>query len=169
MRIAHGPAGDQECPSPACASRPSQEEGCVNTFPPRLDSSQLGLRCSLCCLWFCCPGRTWTCPRWSSSATSSGSCSLSSSSPGRLPHQHLLHGLPGGLLLLPALRGYLLLKPIKSILRYWDHWIAYNVFVITMKNILSVSGSCHVTHLRSQRRATTHSVVTESPQPLLLS
>ncbi|XP_061025116.1 piezo-type mechanosensitive ion channel component 2 [Eubalaena glacialis] len=35
----------------------------------------------------------------------------------------------------------LLLKPIKSILRYWDWLIAYNVFVITMKNILSI-GAC---------------------------
>lgn len=35
--------------------------------------------------------------------------------------------------------GELLLKPIKSILHYWDFLIAYNVFVITMKNILSVS------------------------------
>lgn len=35
--------------------------------------------------------------------------------------------------------GDLLLKPIRSILRYWDWLIAYNVFVITMKNILSVS------------------------------
>lgn len=35
--------------------------------------------------------------------------------------------------------GELLLKPIKTILRYWDFLIAYNVFVITMKNILSVS------------------------------
>ena len=43
--------------------------------------------------------------------------------------------------------GDLLLKPIKSILRYWDWLIAYNVFVITMKNILSVSGSHCVTHL----------------------
>ncbi|EMP33430.1 Protein PIEZO2 [Chelonia mydas] len=33
--------------------------------------------------------------------------------------------------------GDLLLKPIRSILRYWDWLIAYNVFVITMKNILS--------------------------------
>lgn len=41
--------------------------------------------------------------------------------------------------------GDLLLKPIKSILRYWDWLIAYNVFVITMKNILSVSGICRVT------------------------
>ncbi|XP_038602670.1 piezo-type mechanosensitive ion channel component 2 [Tachyglossus aculeatus] len=37
--------------------------------------------------------------------------------------------------------GDLLLKPIRSILRYWDWLIAYNVFVITMKNILSL-GAC---------------------------
>ena len=30
--------------------------------------------------------------------------------------------------------GDLLLKPIKSILCYWDWLIAYNVFMITMKN-----------------------------------
>lgn len=35
--------------------------------------------------------------------------------------------------------GDLLLKPIKKILHYWDFLIAYNIFVITMKNILSVS------------------------------
>ncbi|XP_041824079.1 piezo-type mechanosensitive ion channel component 2-like [Melanotaenia boesemani] len=34
--------------------------------------------------------------------------------------------------------GDLLLKPIKSILLYWDCLIGYNVFVITMKNILSI-------------------------------
>nr|XP_015209180.1 PREDICTED: piezo-type mechanosensitive ion channel component 2 isoform X2 [Lepisosteus oculatus] len=34
--------------------------------------------------------------------------------------------------------GDLLLKPIKSILHYWDFLIAYNVFVITMKNVLSI-------------------------------
>ncbi|XP_036822242.1 piezo-type mechanosensitive ion channel component 2 [Oncorhynchus mykiss] len=34
--------------------------------------------------------------------------------------------------------GELLLKPIKKILHYWDLLIAYNVFVITMKNILSI-------------------------------
>lgn len=34
--------------------------------------------------------------------------------------------------------GDLLLKPIRSILVYWDCLIGYNVFVITMKNILSV-------------------------------
>lgn len=37
--------------------------------------------------------------------------------------------------------GDLLLKPVKSILLYWDCLIGYNVFVITMKNILSVSVS----------------------------
>ncbi|XP_012581290.1 PREDICTED: piezo-type mechanosensitive ion channel component 2 isoform X3 [Condylura cristata] len=37
--------------------------------------------------------------------------------------------------------GDLLLKPIRSILRYWDWLIAYNVFVITMKNLLSI-GAC---------------------------
>ncbi len=35
--------------------------------------------------------------------------------------------------------GDLLLKPIKKILRYWDFLIAYNVFVITMKNVFAVS------------------------------
>ncbi|XP_039983516.1 piezo-type mechanosensitive ion channel component 2-like [Xiphias gladius] len=34
--------------------------------------------------------------------------------------------------------GELLLKPVKSILVYWDCLIGYNVFVITMKNILSI-------------------------------
>uniref|UniRef100_A0A4W5RKX1 Piezo TM25-28 domain-containing protein n=1 Tax=Hucho hucho TaxID=62062 RepID=A0A4W5RKX1_9TELE len=34
--------------------------------------------------------------------------------------------------------GELLLKPIKKIIHYWDFLIAYNVFVITMKNILSI-------------------------------
>ncbi|KAM8823349.1 piezo-type mechanosensitive ion channel component 2-like isoform 3-T4 [Spinachia spinachia] len=34
--------------------------------------------------------------------------------------------------------GNLLLKPVKSILVYWDCLIGYNVFVITMKNILSI-------------------------------
>ncbi|XP_063768773.1 piezo-type mechanosensitive ion channel component 2-like isoform X2 [Eleginops maclovinus] len=34
--------------------------------------------------------------------------------------------------------GDLLLKPVDSILRYWDCLIGYNVFVITMKNILSI-------------------------------
>uniref|UniRef100_A0A4W3JHF6 Piezo type mechanosensitive ion channel component 2 n=1 Tax=Callorhinchus milii TaxID=7868 RepID=A0A4W3JHF6_CALMI len=37
--------------------------------------------------------------------------------------------------------GQLLLKPIKVILQFWDCLIAYNVFVITMKNILSI-GAC---------------------------
>uniref|UniRef100_A0A8B9HWY5 Piezo type mechanosensitive ion channel component 2 n=1 Tax=Astyanax mexicanus TaxID=7994 RepID=A0A8B9HWY5_ASTMX len=34
--------------------------------------------------------------------------------------------------------GELLLKPIKKLLHYWDFLIAYNVFVITMKNIFSL-------------------------------
>ncbi|KAK2859745.1 hypothetical protein Q5P01_004365 [Channa striata] len=34
--------------------------------------------------------------------------------------------------------GDLLLKPVKTILIYWDCLIGYNVFVITMKNILSI-------------------------------
>lgn len=34
--------------------------------------------------------------------------------------------------------GELLLKPIKKILHFWDFLIAYNVFVITMKNVFSV-------------------------------
>ncbi|XP_041670121.1 piezo-type mechanosensitive ion channel component 2-like [Cheilinus undulatus] len=34
--------------------------------------------------------------------------------------------------------GDLLLKPARSILLYWDCLIGYNVFVITMKNILSI-------------------------------
>ncbi|XP_003800526.2 piezo-type mechanosensitive ion channel component 2 isoform X1 [Otolemur garnettii] len=43
--------------------------------------------------------------------------------------------------------GDLLLKPIKSILRYWDWLIAYNVFVITMKNILSIGACGYITTL----------------------
>ncbi|XP_047198071.1 piezo-type mechanosensitive ion channel component 2 [Hippoglossus stenolepis] len=34
--------------------------------------------------------------------------------------------------------GDLLLKPIKKILHYWDFLIAYNIFVITMKNVFSI-------------------------------
>nr|XP_046227093.1 piezo-type mechanosensitive ion channel component 2-like isoform X2 [Scatophagus argus] len=34
--------------------------------------------------------------------------------------------------------GDLLLKPVRSILVYWDCLIGYNMFVITMKNILSI-------------------------------
>ena len=49
--------------------------------------------------------------------------------------------------------GDLLLKPIRSILRYWDWLIAYNVFVITMKNILSVSASHCITHLWFQHKS----------------
>ncbi|TSK16057.1 Piezo-type mechanosensitive ion channel component 2 [Bagarius yarrelli] len=40
--------------------------------------------------------------------------------------------------------GELLLKPIKTILRYWDFLIAYNVFVITMKNILSIAACGYI-------------------------
>ncbi|XP_064202838.1 piezo-type mechanosensitive ion channel component 2-like [Anguilla rostrata] len=40
--------------------------------------------------------------------------------------------------------GELLLKPIKKILRYWDFLIAYNVFVITMKNILSIAACGYI-------------------------
>ncbi|XP_053350077.1 piezo-type mechanosensitive ion channel component 2 isoform X2 [Clarias gariepinus] len=40
--------------------------------------------------------------------------------------------------------GELLLKPIKIILRYWDFLIAYNVFVITMKNILSIAACGYI-------------------------
>ncbi|XP_040209885.1 piezo-type mechanosensitive ion channel component 2 isoform X2 [Rana temporaria] len=43
--------------------------------------------------------------------------------------------------------GDLLLKPIRSILRYWDWLIAYNVFVITMKNILSIGACGYIHHL----------------------
>lgn len=57
--------------------------------------------------------------------------------------------------------GDLLLKPIKSILRYWDWLIAYNVFVITMKNILSVSASRH-TQVGVRVRVGHHSVVIRS-------
>ncbi|XP_066575227.1 piezo-type mechanosensitive ion channel component 2 isoform X2 [Amia ocellicauda] len=40
--------------------------------------------------------------------------------------------------------GDLLLKPIKSILRFWDFLIAYNVFVITMKNIFSLAACGYI-------------------------
>ncbi|XP_058263845.1 piezo-type mechanosensitive ion channel component 2 isoform X1 [Hemibagrus wyckioides] len=40
--------------------------------------------------------------------------------------------------------GELLLKPIKTIMRYWDFLIAYNVFVITMKNILSIAACGYI-------------------------
>lgn len=42
--------------------------------------------------------------------------------------------------------GELLLKPIKKILHYWDFLIAYNIFVITMKNILSVSNLSQIVY-----------------------
>ncbi|XP_062847263.1 piezo-type mechanosensitive ion channel component 2 [Trichomycterus rosablanca] len=40
--------------------------------------------------------------------------------------------------------GELLLKPVKTILHYWDFLIAYNVFVITMKNILSIAACGYI-------------------------
>ncbi|XP_031720951.1 piezo-type mechanosensitive ion channel component 2 isoform X3 [Anarrhichthys ocellatus] len=57
--------------------------------------------------------------------------------------------------------GELLLKPIKKILHYWDFLIAYNIFVITMKNVLSIlacgyinsliENQCPLIHLLSLR------------------
>ncbi|KAM9322035.1 piezo-type mechanosensitive ion channel component 2 [Pholidichthys leucotaenia] len=43
--------------------------------------------------------------------------------------------------------GELLLKPIKKILHYWDFLIAYNIFVITMKNILSILACGYINRL----------------------
>ncbi|XP_061775602.1 piezo-type mechanosensitive ion channel component 2 isoform X2 [Nerophis ophidion] len=43
--------------------------------------------------------------------------------------------------------GELLLKPIKKILHYWDFLIAYNIFVITMKNILSILACGYINSL----------------------
>uniref|UniRef100_A0A3B3UI10 Piezo type mechanosensitive ion channel component 2 n=1 Tax=Poecilia latipinna TaxID=48699 RepID=A0A3B3UI10_9TELE len=43
--------------------------------------------------------------------------------------------------------GDLLLKPIKKILHYWDFLIAYNIFVITMKNILSILACGYINDL----------------------
>uniref|UniRef100_A0A8C6U317 Piezo TM25-28 domain-containing protein n=1 Tax=Neogobius melanostomus TaxID=47308 RepID=A0A8C6U317_9GOBI len=43
--------------------------------------------------------------------------------------------------------GELLLKPIKKILHYWDFLIAYNIFVITVKNILSILACGYLKHL----------------------
>ncbi|XP_032875283.1 piezo-type mechanosensitive ion channel component 2 isoform X2 [Amblyraja radiata] len=43
--------------------------------------------------------------------------------------------------------GELLLKPIKVILQFWDCLIAYNVFVITMKNILSIGACAYINSL----------------------
>ncbi|XP_068197300.1 piezo-type mechanosensitive ion channel component 2 [Antennarius striatus] len=43
--------------------------------------------------------------------------------------------------------GELLLKPIKRILFYWDFLIAYNIFVITMKNILSILACGYINSL----------------------
>ncbi|XP_076837893.1 piezo-type mechanosensitive ion channel component 2 isoform X4 [Brachyhypopomus gauderio] len=44
--------------------------------------------------------------------------------------------------------GELLLKPIKKILHYWDFLIAYNVFVITMKNVLSILACGYIKQLQ---------------------
>ncbi|XP_056276560.1 piezo-type mechanosensitive ion channel component 2 isoform X2 [Pseudoliparis swirei] len=47
--------------------------------------------------------------------------------------------------------GELLLKPIKKILHYWDFLIAYNIFVITMKNVLSILACGYIdTLIRNQ-------------------
>ncbi|XP_043089484.1 piezo-type mechanosensitive ion channel component 2 isoform X2 [Puntigrus tetrazona] len=43
--------------------------------------------------------------------------------------------------------GDLLLKPIKKILRYWDFLIAYNVFVITMKNVFAILACGYINYL----------------------
>ncbi|KAM6948367.1 piezo-type mechanosensitive ion channel component 2 [Aplochiton taeniatus] len=43
--------------------------------------------------------------------------------------------------------GELLLKPIKKLLHYWDFLIAYNIFVITMKNILSILACGYINSL----------------------
>uniref|UniRef100_A0A8C9X3Z8 Piezo type mechanosensitive ion channel component 2 n=1 Tax=Sander lucioperca TaxID=283035 RepID=A0A8C9X3Z8_SANLU len=43
--------------------------------------------------------------------------------------------------------GELLLKPIKKILHYWDFLIAYNIFVITMKNVLSILACGYINSL----------------------
>ncbi|XP_030629584.1 piezo-type mechanosensitive ion channel component 2 [Chanos chanos] len=47
--------------------------------------------------------------------------------------------------------GDLLLKPIKKILHYWDFLIAYNVFVITMKNVLSILACGYVKSLMNNQ------------------
>ncbi|XP_034009014.1 piezo-type mechanosensitive ion channel component 2 isoform X3 [Trematomus bernacchii] len=47
--------------------------------------------------------------------------------------------------------GELLLKPIKKILHYWDFLIAYNIFVITMKNILSILACGYINSLIKDR------------------
>ncbi|XP_076004427.1 piezo-type mechanosensitive ion channel component 2 isoform X1 [Genypterus blacodes] len=44
--------------------------------------------------------------------------------------------------------GELLLKPIKKILHYWDFLIAYNIFVITMKNVLSILACGYIKTMR---------------------
>ncbi|MCJ8745068.1 hypothetical protein PDJAM_G00126250 [Pangasius djambal] len=45
--------------------------------------------------------------------------------------------------------GELLLKPIKKILHYWDFLIAYNVFVITMKNVFSILACGYINKLKT--------------------
>ncbi|XP_042353330.1 LOW QUALITY PROTEIN: piezo-type mechanosensitive ion channel component 2 [Plectropomus leopardus] len=47
--------------------------------------------------------------------------------------------------------GELLLKPIKKILHYWDFLIAYNIFVITMKNVLSILACGYINSLIENR------------------
>ncbi|XP_034063652.1 piezo-type mechanosensitive ion channel component 2 isoform X3 [Gymnodraco acuticeps] len=47
--------------------------------------------------------------------------------------------------------GELLLKPIKKILHYWDFLIAYNIFVITMKNVLSILACGYINSLIKDR------------------
>ncbi|XP_054480874.1 LOW QUALITY PROTEIN: piezo-type mechanosensitive ion channel component 2 [Anoplopoma fimbria] len=47
--------------------------------------------------------------------------------------------------------GELLLKPIKKILHYWDFLIAYNIFVITMKNVLSILACGYINSLVEDR------------------
>ncbi|XP_063742823.1 piezo-type mechanosensitive ion channel component 2 isoform X2 [Eleginops maclovinus] len=47
--------------------------------------------------------------------------------------------------------GELLLKPIKKILHYWDFLIAYNIFVITMKNVLSILACGYINSLIEDR------------------
>ncbi|XP_058274705.1 piezo-type mechanosensitive ion channel component 2 isoform X2 [Hemibagrus wyckioides] len=44
--------------------------------------------------------------------------------------------------------GELLLKPIKKILHFWDFLIAYNVFVITMKNVFSILACGYINKLK---------------------
>ncbi|XP_026133958.1 piezo-type mechanosensitive ion channel component 2-like [Carassius auratus] len=43
--------------------------------------------------------------------------------------------------------GDLLLKPIKKLIRYWDFLIAYNLFVITMKNVFAILACGYIKQL----------------------